>query len=100
MDTNRWKSILVPRWMYEEVVAIAHIEGRTISGQLRFMFEEWKGRNLSKSDMLVVKAKIVENRQAEIDAAKAAEKAEIEEEIEDAFTVAGIRGLSPNRRLG
>lgn len=100
MDTNKWKSVLMARWMYEEIVAIAHIEGRTISGQLRFMFEEWKGRNLSKSDMLVVKAKIVENRQAEADALKAAEQAEIDQEIEEAFTISGIQSLSPKRRLG
>ena len=42
MDTNRWKSILVPRETYEEIVKIAHQEGRTISGQLRLIFEDWK----------------------------------------------------------
>jgi len=42
MDTNRWKSILVPRQTYEEIVQIAHQEGRTISGQLRLIFEDWK----------------------------------------------------------
>lgn len=90
----------MPRWMHEEIVAIAHIEGRTISGQFRFMYEEWKGRNLSKSDMLVVKAKIVENRKAYEDALKAQEQEEIDQEIEEAFTVSGIQSLSPSRRLG
>jgi len=42
MDTTRWKSILVPRATYEEIVEIAHQEGRTISGQLRLIFEDWK----------------------------------------------------------
>ena len=42
MDTTRWKSILVPRGTYEEIVAISHAEGRTISGQLRLIFEDWK----------------------------------------------------------
>jgi hypothetical protein len=42
IDTNRWKSILVPRATYEEIVQIAHQEGRTISGQLRLIFEDWK----------------------------------------------------------
>ena len=42
MDTTRWKSILVPRATYEEIIKIAHQEGRTISGQLRLIFEDWK----------------------------------------------------------
>ena len=42
MDTTRWMSILVPRATYEEIVEIAHQEGRTISGQLRLIFEDWK----------------------------------------------------------
>jgi|TARA_R100000687_G_scaffold74803_1_gene65941 hypothetical protein len=41
MDTRKWKSILVPREVYEEVVKIAHAEGRTISGQLRVIFSQW-----------------------------------------------------------
>jgi len=31
MDTTRWKSILVPKEIYEQIVTISHIEGRTIS---------------------------------------------------------------------
>ena len=50
MDTTRWKSILVPKEIYEQVVTISHIEGRTISGQLRVIFESWKKDNLSNSD--------------------------------------------------
>ncbi|MEL0015276.1 MAG: hypothetical protein VW715_08675 [Rhodospirillales bacterium] len=42
MDTTRWKSILVPREMYEEVKIIAKDEGRTISGQLKMIFEGYK----------------------------------------------------------
>ena len=41
MDTRKWKSILVPREVYEEVVKISHAEGRTISGQLRVIFSQW-----------------------------------------------------------
>ncbi len=44
MDTTRWKSILVPRDMYEEVKFMAKDEGRTISGQLRMIFEDHKDR--------------------------------------------------------
>ena len=42
MDTTRWKSILVPRHTYDEIVAAAKIEGRTISGHMRIVFEFWK----------------------------------------------------------
>ena len=44
MDTTRWKSILVPRDMYEEVKFMAKDEGRTISGHLRMIFEDHKDR--------------------------------------------------------
>ena len=50
MDTTRWKSILVPKEIYVQIVTISHIEGRTISGQLRVIFESWKKANLSNSD--------------------------------------------------
>lgn len=42
MDTTRWKSVLVPREVYDEIKALAQREGRTISGQLRLMFEYYK----------------------------------------------------------
>ena len=45
MDTSRWKSILVPREMYEEVKELSKVEGRTISGQLRMVFEQYKANN-------------------------------------------------------
>ena len=35
---------------YEEVVVIARVEGRTISGQLRYIIEQWKMQNLSNRD--------------------------------------------------
>tara|TARA_R110001592_G_C13122902_1_gene745930 strand:- start:620 stop:850 length:231 start_codon:yes stop_codon:yes gene_type:complete len=50
MDTTKWKSVLTPRDLYEELVVIARVEGRTISGQLRYIFEAWKVENLSKND--------------------------------------------------
>ena len=37
--------------MYEELVVIARVEGRTISGQLRYVMEAWKSENLSKRDI-------------------------------------------------
>ncbi len=50
MDTTKWKSVLLPRDVYEELVVIARVEGRTISGQLRYIHEGWKMENLSKRD--------------------------------------------------
>jgi len=42
MDTTKWKSVLVPREVYEEIKGMAKSEGRTISGQLRLVFEWYK----------------------------------------------------------
>ena len=50
MDTTKWKSVLLPRDVYEELVVIARVEGRTISGQLRYIHEGWKMVNLSDGD--------------------------------------------------
>ena len=96
MDPTKWKSVLVPRWMYEEIVAISHIEGRTISGQLRFVFEEWKSRNLSDADMRVVRAKVVENRDLEARATAAATGKALDDDI----VISGIQALPPTRRFG
>lgn len=54
MDTTRWKSVLLPRDMYEEVVVIARVESRTLSGQLRYIIESWKQENLSKNDIAYI----------------------------------------------
>tara|TARA_R100000995_G_scaffold72815_1_gene41590 strand:- start:935 stop:1081 length:147 start_codon:yes stop_codon:yes gene_type:complete len=42
MDTDKWKSVLVPIEVYKEIKQIAQDEGRTISGQLRIIFEKYK----------------------------------------------------------
>jgi predicted DNA-binding protein len=42
MDTDKWKSVLVPIEVYKEIKQIAQAEGRTISGQLRIIFEKYK----------------------------------------------------------
>ena len=76
------------RWMYEEIVAIAAIEGRTISGQIRFIFEEWKARNLTETDMRVVRAKVVELRESE------------EEAYRERIKISGIQALPPTKRFG
>lgn len=45
MDTTRWKSILVPREVYEEIKEMSKHEGRTIGGQLRVVFEWYKDKS-------------------------------------------------------
>jgi hypothetical protein len=42
MDITKWKSVLVPIEVYEQIRTIAKSEGRTISGQLRIMWEVYK----------------------------------------------------------
>jgi len=42
MDTTRWKSILVPREVYEEIKELSKAEGRTIGGQLRLVFDWYR----------------------------------------------------------
>ena len=52
MDTEKWKSILVPRETYEEVRAVAKMEGRTISGPLRLTWNEWKNERIREGNQL------------------------------------------------
>jgi predicted DNA-binding protein len=49
MDTTRWKSILVPREVYEEIKELSKEEGRTIGGQLRLVFD-WYTESKGKSN--------------------------------------------------
>lgn len=42
MDTNKWKSVLVPKHIYDAIKETARSEGRTISGQLTMVFEFYK----------------------------------------------------------
>ena len=67
MDALRWKSIIVPREMYDEMVIIKDVEGRTLSGQLRLIFKSWKDQNLSIKDQLFVSEKVAEMRAASKD---------------------------------
>tara|TARA_R100001594_G_scaffold73418_1_gene108008 strand:+ start:316 stop:471 length:156 start_codon:yes stop_codon:yes gene_type:complete len=45
MDTNKWKSVLVPVEVYNEIKDIAKRQERSISGQLRIVFREWVEKN-------------------------------------------------------
>lgn len=91
MNRDKWRSIIAPKSIYEELVAIAHIEGRTISGMLRYVFEEWKTKNLTKTDMRVLHAKIVENREQEARDEQEAKRKLIEKEIKEGFRAAEAR---------
>jgi len=47
MDTTKWKSVLVPIEVYEQIKKLSKSEGRTISGQLRIMWEAFlKNKNV------------------------------------------------------
>ncbi len=50
MDTNKWKSVLLPREVYDQLYIVSKVEGRTLSGQLRLIFDYWVGENLSQKD--------------------------------------------------
>ena len=95
MDTKKWKSVLVPRETYEELVAVAFIEGRTIGGQLRMMFDFWKNGNLSENDMRVLKSQVRKNRQARKEEAEKILEEAVKKETEEVFRVAGIETLRP-----
>jgi len=45
MDTTRWKSILVPREVYEEIREMSKHQGRTIGGQLRVVFDWYRDKS-------------------------------------------------------
>ena len=82
MDTKKWASVLVPRETYEELVAVAFIEGRTIGGQLRMMFEFWKSKNLTPNDLRVVQNQIRKNKAARDEAKKEELDAAAKEELD------------------
>ena len=50
MDTTKWRQVLVPVAVYHQLVTMAQIEERTISGQFRVIFNQWMDKNLSKAD--------------------------------------------------
>lgn len=48
MDTSKFKSVIVPREVYELLRDEAHQEGRTISGQLRLVLEWYMAKKKQK----------------------------------------------------
>ena len=53
MDTNKWKSVLVPKDVYEKIKVIAKTEGRTIGGQLRHIFSQYKSEDQARVEEMV-----------------------------------------------
>mgnify|MGYP001487427734 FL=1 len=49
MDTSKWKSVLVPVEVYRDIKKIAFEEDRSISGQLRKIFKEWKEDRIAEA---------------------------------------------------
>lgn len=62
MDLNKWKSVLVPRDVYERLKIISKVEGRTISGQLRIIFESWISENLNSDDVEYIDIEVLRNK--------------------------------------
>ena len=65
MDTTKWRQVLVPVAVYHQLVTMAQIEERTISGQFRVIFNQWMDKNLSKADrkMLLEETEILVARE-------------------------------------
>jgi|TARA_R110002020_G_scaffold438299_1_gene648739 hypothetical protein len=58
MDTTKWKSVLVPIEVYKEIKEHSVVNGRTISGQLRVMFDVYsksKDKTLDASHKIAYK---------------------------------------------
>jgi len=51
MDTTRWKSVLVPIEVYTELKKLSAVEGRTISGQLRSMYDHYANLKSTKTKL-------------------------------------------------
>ena len=65
MDTTKWRQVLVPVEVYHQLVTMAQIEERTISGQFRVIFNQWMEKNLSKADkkMLLEETEMLVDRE-------------------------------------
>jgi predicted DNA-binding protein len=62
VDTNKWKSVLLPREVYDQLYIVSKVEGRTLSGQLRLIFEHWVNENLSQKDRVYLLEQVDEKR--------------------------------------
>jgi len=62
LDTNKWKSVLLPREVYDQLYIVSKVEGRTLSGQLRLIFDSWVNENLSQKDRAYLLEEIEKKR--------------------------------------
>ena len=65
MDTTKWKSVLVPIEVYQELKTDAAMNGRTISGQLRVMFEVYdkkKYKDQKKTGDMRIDSQLMDDR--------------------------------------
>ena len=62
MDTTKWKSVLLPREVYDQLFVVSKVEGRTLSGQLRIIFESWIAENLSQKDREYLSEQVEQKR--------------------------------------
>jgi len=62
LDTNKWKSVLLPREVYDQLYIVSKVEGRTLSGQLRLIFDSWVNENLSQKDRVYLLEEIEKKR--------------------------------------
>ena len=65
LDTNKWKSVLLPREVYDQLYIVSKVEGRTLSGQLRLIFEYWVNENLSQKDRAFLLEDVDKKREEE-----------------------------------
>lgn len=65
LDTNKWKSVLLPREVYDQLYIVSKVEGRTLSGQLRLIFEYWVNENLSQKDRAFLLEEVDKKREEE-----------------------------------
>ena len=62
LDTTKWKSVLLPREVYDQLFGVSKVEGRTLSGQLRIIFESWIAENLSQKDREYLSEQVEQKR--------------------------------------
>jgi hypothetical protein len=53
MDTTKWKSVLVPIDVYDNIKKSAKKEGRTIGGQLRYIYSQYKSEDQKRVEEFV-----------------------------------------------
>jgi len=54
--------VLLPREVYDQLYIVSKVEGRTLSGQLRLIFDSWVNENLSQKDRVYLLEEIEKKR--------------------------------------